>query len=154
MALTLENVNLVKQRTRWEVRKTGAMAALKALWLGLQQNGNPDLQYVSIDHTGNADIVIADVPCRLYAWYLKKPSGSTTAAWAKISDHATVAAASGDLVMPLIAAAAAGKEFAMVFPDGLPLAVGATTASHTAVDGNTDSADADAAAGFAIVGAY
>ncbi len=154
MALTLETVNLVKQRTRWEVRKQGAMAALKALWLGLQQNGNPDLQYVALDYTGNADQVIADVPCRLYAIYVKKPAASTVAAWLKFSDHATVAAASGDIVIPLIADVAAGKEFALVFPDGLPLAVGLTTASHTTVDGNTDSADADSAAGFAIVGAY
>jgi len=154
MALTLENVNLVKQRTRWETRKAGCMAVLKALWLGLQQNGNPDLQFVSLDYTGNADQVIANVACRLYALYLKKPAASTVAAWVKLSDHATVCAASGDFVISLIAAAAAGKEFCAVFPDGLPFGTGITTASHTAVDGNTDSADADSCAGFAIVGAY
>lgn len=154
MALTLENINLTKQRTRYATRTPGAMEVLKALFLHLQQLSNPDLQFVNLDYTGNADQVIADVPCRLYALYLKKPAASTTAAWVKISDHATVAAASGDLVVPLVAAVAAKKEHCLVFPDGLPLATGATTASHTAVDGNTDSADADSCAGFAIVGAY
>lgn len=153
MALTLENANLVKQRTRWETRKPGASMSLKALWRHLENIGIPDLQFVTLAYA-HPDQVIADVPCRLYALYLKKPAASVVAAWVKISDHATVAAASGDIVIPLIAAVGAGKEFAMVFPDGLPLAVGATTASHTAIDGNTDSAAADSCAGFAIVGAY
>ncbi len=154
MALTLENINLVKQRTRWEVVTPGITELFRALWKHMEQLGNLDLQFVKLDYTGNADQVIANVPCRLYALYLKKPSTSTTAAWVKVSDHATTCAAAGDLVVPLLAAAAAKKELAIVEPDGIPLANGATTASHTAVDGNTDSADADSCAGFAIVGTY
>lgn len=153
MALTLENINLVKQRTRWDVRKPGVSEVFRALWKHMEAKGNPDLQFVAFDQTSNTDSVIANVACKIYAIFFKKPAASTVAAWLKISDHATTAAASGDVVISLAAAAAALKEGAVVFPDGLDMANGATLASHTAVDGNTDSQDADSAAGFVIVGA-
>lgn len=153
MALTLENINLTKQRTRWDVRKPGVSEVFRALWKHMEQKGNPDLQLVNFDQTGNADQVIADVACKIYAIFFKKPAASTTAAWLKISDHATTAAANGDVVISLAAAAAALKEGAVVFPDGLDMVNGATLASHTTVNGATDSSDADACAGFVIVGA-
>lgn len=153
MALTLENINLVKQRTRWEVRTPGASEALRSLWKHMEAKGNPDLQFVAFQRNGTNDNVIADVACRVYALYFKKPSTSTTAAWLKASDHATVAAANGDIVISLAAAAAALKEGCVVFHDGLSMATGVTQACHTAVDGNTDSAAADSPAGFFIVGA-
>jgi|PlaIllAssembly_1097288.scaffolds.fasta_scaffold00657_3 hypothetical protein len=154
MALSLENINLVKQRSRWQTLKKPAQTeALRALWIHMEQKGNPDLQLVTFDQTGNADTVIADAACKLYAVVFNKPATSTTAAWLKISDHATTAAAAGDLVIPLAAAAAAIKNGAIVCPDGLDMANGVTMASHTAVNGNTDSNDADAAAGFVIIGA-
>jgi hypothetical protein len=154
MALTLENVNLVKQRSRWDIKKPGVSEVFRAFWQHLEQLQNPDLQLVPLDYFGRADQVIADVPCKLYALYLKKPAASTTASWVKVSDHAATAAAAGDIVVPLVAAAAAVKETAIVFPDGINMAVGAATAQHTAVDGNTDAATGDACTGFAIVGAY
>lgn len=153
MALTLENINLTKQRTRFATRTPGAMETLKALFLHLQQLRNPDLQFVVFDCTDNTDIVIADVACKVYAIYYKKPATSTTAAWLKCSDSASAAAAAGDVVVPLPAAAAALKEAAVVFPDGLNMVNGFTLATHQSVNGNTDSADADSPSGFVIVGA-
>lgn len=153
MALTLERINDVKQKCRFDSRNPGPVECLRALFKHQEQRGNPDMQFVPLDYTGNADQVIADVACKLYAIYLVKPTASTTAAWVKISDHATVAAASGDVVIPFVGTGGGGQAHCVVFPDGLKLATGATTASHTAVDGNTDSADADSCAGFAIVGA-
>jgi hypothetical protein len=153
MALSLERINDVKQRCRMDTRKPGVTEALRSLWKHMEQLGNPDLQFVALDYTGNADQVIADVACKLYALYLAKPAASTVAAWVKVSDHATVAAASGDVVVPLVGTGGGGQTHCVVFQDGLKLATGATTASHTAVDGNTDSQDADSCSGFAIVGA-
>ena len=152
MALTLENINLVKQRTRWEVRKPGVSEVFRALWKHMEAKGNPDLQLIAFDATDNADTVIANVACKVYAIFFKKPAASTTAAWLKGSDHATTAAANGDVVISLAAAAAALKEGAVVFPDGLDMVNGFTVACHTTVNGNTDSQDADSPAGFVIVG--
>jgi hypothetical protein len=153
MALTLENVNLVKQRTRWQVRTPGASEALRSLWKHLEAKGNPDLQFVAFERNGTDDNVIADAACRIYAIYFKKPATSTTAAWLKGSDHATVAAAAADVAISLAAAAAAMKEGCVVFHDGLSMATGFTMACHTSVNGNTDSAAADSPAGFVILGA-
>lgn len=152
MALSLENINLVKQRTRWEVRKPGVSEVFRALWKHMEAKGNPDLQLVAFDQTGNADSVIADAACKVYAVYFKKPSTSTTAAWLKLSDGTSVAAA-GDIVVKLAAAAAALKEGAIIFPDGVDFGTACEIASHTAVDGSSHSVDADASAGFVIVGA-
>lgn len=153
MALSLENILQVKRRTRWETRKPGASESLRALFKHMESLGNPDLQLVALDFTANADIVVADVACKLYALYLKKPSGSTTDAWVKGSDHATVAAANGDVVAKMIGTGGGGQEHCIIYPDGLKLGTGLTMASHTTVSGNTDSNDADSCAGFAIIGA-
>jgi len=153
MALTLENVNLVKQRTRWEIRKPGASEALRALWKHLEQLSNPDLQLVALNYAGGADQVIANVACKLYALYLRKPAASTTDAWIKASDHATTCSGNGDLVVKMIGTGGGGQEHALVFPDGLKFGTGLTTASHTTVNGTTHSSAGDACVGFAIVGA-
>lgn len=153
MALTLERANDVKQRTRMDSRKPGVTETLRALWKHMEQLGNPDLQYVALDYTTAADIVIADVPCKLYAWYFLKPTASTTDAWIKISNHISVAAAAGDIVIPLVGTGGGGAVHCLVFPDGLKLSAGATTAQHTSLAGNTDSAAGDGCGGFAIVGA-
>lgn len=153
MALTLENINLVKQRTRWETRKPGASEALRALWKHMEQLSNPDLQLVALDFSGGADIVVADVACKLYALQLRKPTASAVDAWIKGSDHATTAAANGDVVVKMIGTGGGGQEHCVTFPDGLKLGTGLTMASHTTVNGNTDSNAADSCVGFAIVGA-
>ena len=153
MALSLERALDVKKRTRMDIRKPGITENLRALWKHMEQLGNPDLQYVSLDYTTAADIVIANVACKLYAWCFIKTAASTTDAWIKISNHATVAAAAGDIVVPLVGTGGGGAAHCIVFPDGLKLSTGATTAQHTSLAGSTDSDAADGCGGFAIVGA-
>jgi len=154
MALTLVDILLVKQKCRIDIqRNPGVSKALQAQFMHLNSIGNPDLQFVPIDYTGNADIVVADVACRLYVWCLQKPTASTTDAWPKMSDHATAAAANGDVVYKLIGTGGGGRQYCPTFQDGLIMGTGITTASHTTVNGSTDSNDADAAVGFAVIGA-
>lgn len=154
MAFVTEGILLVKEKCRIDIQKNpGVSKSLQALFMHLNTIGNPDLKYAAIDYTGNADIVLSDAACRLYAWCLTKPTASTTDAWPKISDHASAAAANGDVVMKLIGTGGGGRQYCPTFQDGLILGTGATTASHTTVNGSTDSNDADAAVGFALLGA-
>lgn len=153
MAQTLEDINKVKQRCRAEARKPGVAEALKALFKHMEQLRNPDLQFVPLDYTANADIVISDVPGKLYALYLKKPTASATLAVVKISDDAATCNAASEFMLPFVATGGGGQEHCAIFPDGLKFNTGMTTASHTTVAGAVDSADADACVGFAIIGA-
>lgn len=153
MALTLEGINKVKQRTRMYTRKPGVTENLRALFKHMEAKGNPDLQFVALDYYGRADQVIADAACRVYALYLLKPTASTTDAWVKVSNHATTAAAAGDIVVYMAGTGGGAQAVCLTFNDGLIMGTGATTAAHTAVDGSTDTATADAPAGFAIIGA-
>lgn len=153
MALTLESINLVKQRTRWDSRTPGVSEALRSLWKHMEALGNIDLQFVPYDETGQVGKVIADVPCKLYAFYLKKPADSTVLAFLKLINASTVGTeAHGDITVILAAAVASKKEFCLVFHDGLTFSAGITVASDTANDGSTASEIADSCAGFCIVG--
>jgi len=153
MALTLEGIRKVIERTRNDVRKPGVPEGLRSLWIHMQQLGNLDLQYVAFSGLGSADGVIADAACKLYALYVKKPTASTVDAWLKGSNHATTAAVNGDVTAFLVGTSGGGREYVLVFHDGLPLGTGLTVGCHTTVNGNTKSNAADAATGFAIVGA-
>jgi hypothetical protein len=154
MALTLERILDVKRRTRMDSRKPGITETLRALWKHMEQVGNIDLQFVPLDYFPRADQVIADVACRLYALMYVVPTAGTTAQWIKASNHATVAAAAGDLVIAIMATTGAGAAACVVWPDGLKFDTGITTASHTSLAGSTDTATGDAPQGFAIVGPY
>lgn len=154
MALSLESINLVKQRTRWQTRTPGAVEALRSLWKHMEQLGNPDLQFVFYDEAGQSGKVIADVPCKVYALYIKKPAASTVLAFLKLINATTVGTeAKGDVCIMQAAAVGAKKEFCIVFHDGLSFATGVTVASDKAVDNSTASEVVDGAAGFVIVGA-
>lgn len=151
-AITLEDINAVKQKTRGE-RKVGPTMALRSLWEFMQQIKNPDLQIVFFSGLETADAVIADAACKLHAIYIKKPPASTTNAWFKGSNHATAAAANGDFTTFLVGTGGGGREYCVVYHDGLPLGTGLTVGCHTTVNGSTKSNAADAATGFAIIGA-
>ncbi len=153
MALSLEGILVVKQKANLESRKSGAAMGLRSLWLYMETLQNPNLQIVFFSGLGTADKVIADAACKLFALYSKKPAASTTDAWLKGSDHATVAAANGDIVQKMIGTGGGGREYCPVWHDGLPLGTGLTLGAHTTVNGNTKSAAADAPTGFAIIGA-
>lgn len=151
MALTVEDVNLVSQKALAESRSAGSQEALRALFAHFNTRKNPDLQLVPYSGLNAADKVIADVACKVYCVFIKKPAASATDAWLKGSDHATVAAANGDFVAKMLAAGA-GDEHCAIFPDGLRMGTGFTLGSHTTVNGNTKSNVADAPTGFCIVG--
>lgn len=153
MALTLENINLVRQKTYPDSHWPGVAENLRALWKHMQQLSNPDLKIKFVSGLETADVVASDAACKVYAIFLKKPSASTTDAWAKGSDHASAAAANGDFVAKLIGTGGGGREYCPVFADGLKMGTGFTVGSHTTVNGSTKSAAADAWTGFVIVGA-
>jgi hypothetical protein len=154
MAQTLENALRVKQKTLDFTRKPAQQSLLRTLFSHLAQHkGNPDLQFVPISGLETADVVLSDVPGRLYAVLVRKPVASTVDAWFKVSDHASAAAAAADFAAKLVGTGGGGQEVLLVFPDGVILATGATAGSHTAVGGSSKSLVANAPVGFAIVGA-
>lgn len=153
MALTLSDPNIAFQKTRAAARSAGVAEAVRALKAHLNTLGNPDVKFASYSGLETADVVISDSACTLLGLYFKKPTASTTNAWLKGSDHATVAAAAADIVFKLIGTSGGGREYMPIFGDGLPFGTGLTLGCHTTNNGNTKSAAADAATGFAIVGA-
>lgn len=155
MAISVEDINKVRQKCRIDsLAKIGPAQILRALFKHFNDAlRNPDLQFVPFVCSNSADAVIADAACKLYFLVAIKPAASTTNAWLKGSNHATTAAAAGDVAIPLIGTGGGGKAQTLAFPDGLPLGTGFTVNCHTTVNGNTKSQDADCATGFAIIGA-
>src|SRR5216110_1479418 len=109
MALTTEDINLVKRRARSDTRNPGVSESLRALFKHMESLRNPDLKFQSISGLSAADQVLSDSPCKLYALYLVKPTASVTDAWAKLSDHATVAAANGDVTAKFVGTGGGGQ---------------------------------------------
>jgi hypothetical protein len=154
MALTLTAALSVKQKTLSDTRNASSQSLLRTFFsYWAQHKGNADLQFVPITGLSSADLVLADVACRLHVLFLRKPAASTTSAWFKGSNHATTAAANGDIVVLLVGTGGGDQEVCQIYPDGLRFTTGLTVASHTTVNGSTDSDAADAPVGFAIVGA-
>jgi hypothetical protein len=154
MAQTLATALSVKQKALSDTRDPASQSVLRTFFSYISQHrGSPDLQFVAISGLNAADVVLSDVALKLYVVLLKKPTASTTDAWAKISDHASAAAANGDWVSKFIGTSGGGQELCAVWPAGMKLGTGATIGSHTTVNGSTKSASADAPVGFAIVGA-
>ena len=153
MALVLENINLVVQKTYPDSRWPGVAENLRALWKHMQSLRNPDLKIKMYSGLASADVVASDAACKVYAIFMKKPTASTTNAWLKLSNHATAAAANGDFTTFLVGTGGGGREYCPTYNDGLPFGTGCTIGCHTTVNGNTKSAAADAVTGFAIIGA-
>jgi hypothetical protein len=153
MALSLGNINNVFRKARGESRSAGVAEAIRGLSLHMQQIGNPDLQLVEFTGLETADKVVADVGCRLYALYCRKPTASTVNSWLKGSNHASAAAANGDIGVVLQGTGGGGRSYCPIFHDGLLLATGLTLGAHTTVNGSSKSLVADAPTGFAIIGA-
>ena len=152
MALSLSDINLVRQRTFGETRKPKVQAILKALFSYLAQHkGSPDLQIVAFaDLTSGTGTAIADAACRVHAIFVKKPSASTVSAYFKGSDSPTTASATAPEFSMVIPSA---NEDIVVFPDGLSMANGFAIRSDTTAAGSTGSVAADQPDGFVIVGA-
>ena len=154
MAQTLENALNVKKKALGDTRTAASQALLRTLFSYLAQHKpGVDLQFVAISGLDTADVVLSDVAGRLYCVLLRKPAASTTNAWAKISNHATTAAANGENTYFLVGTGGGGQEICECHPNGQIFTTGMTIGSHTANNGNTKSNIADAPVGFGIVGA-
>jgi hypothetical protein len=154
MALpTLEDANLVKQKTRMESRSVGVAEALRSLWKHMQNLRNPDLYIEFFSGLSGGEVVISDAACKLFAIYAAKPAASTTTTFLKVSDHASAVQAGASLVVPFVGTGGGGQNHCLVFHDGLKFATGVTVGSVTAGDGTTDGNAADVVSGFAIIGA-
>lgn len=153
MAQTLASALSVKQKALADTRNPSTQALLRTFFsYWSQHKGNGDLQFVAISGLDAADVVLSDVAGKLHVLFLRKPDGSTTDAWAKISDHASAAAANGDLTLKFIGTDGENQELCNVYPDGMKFGTGITIGSHTANNGAVKSASADAPVGFGIVG--
>jgi hypothetical protein len=155
MALSLIAASIVVRKALGQTRTPGVMLMLEKFFREVlnDQRKNEDLYYEAYSGLNSADQVIADAACKLFVLFGKKPAASTTDAWLKGSDHATVAAANGDVVAKYLGAGGGGREHVLIFPNGLSLGTGLTLGCHTTVSGNTKSAAADAVTGFAVIGA-
>lgn len=151
MALSLEITNVVKQRVLAETRKPAIQAQLKTLFSYLAQHkGSPGLQITFFSALAGTDVVAADAACKVYGWYIKKPTASVTAAYLKASNHASALDEASPEVELLLAT---NQEVFIPFLDGLPMSTGFTIGSNTDSSGSTGSSAADRPDGFVIVGA-
>lgn len=158
MALSLENSNLVAQKTKLALEDAHPMAqeAFGAFKRYLaSQGGNPDLQFIpfagaSIDDAGGQ--VLADAACKLYGWYGKKPDAATDAYLVLLDDATDDAGGATDARVSAGFLVAKQANFG-IYPNGLPMAAGVVAKSYTDYDGVTDSTAGDAPNGFVIIGA-
>ena len=165
MALATQNANLVRQKAFHFTNNGGSAAAsshaeiwreLKAFFMHLAVNkGNPDLQFIPFTA---AQVTTAagynpDVDaCTLYAIYLRgRRTTGTTAAFFSVHDAATDAATT--TTVWTFKFNVTGQEYFASSPDGHVIATDITLGTATTVGGTTDSAEADAADGFVIIGA-
>lgn len=158
MALTLQDANLVWQKVK--IATLNANPASQEAFADLkkylaQQKKNPQLQFVPF----SAEQIIAngghsaDVDAHtLYGLYLKgRRTTGTTSSF--VDYHAATSNAATTTTVAGARFKAVGQEYALIFPSGLAVETEGTIAAATAVGGSTESAAADAADGFAIIGA-
>lgn len=158
MALSTENANLVWQKVKMALMNANPASQNAFLDLKMYlatQKKNPDLQFISYTAEqaivdGGTDMVGA--ASTLYGWYANgRRTTGTTSAFLALHAAATSNATTTTLVTARFKAI--GQSFAALFPAGLAAETGLTISAATAVGGATESATADAADGFVIVGA-
>jgi hypothetical protein len=160
MSLSLENSNLVAQKTKIALESLGASSVAVAAFKALKEKlagvgGNPDLQIIVFAGTSADDasgIVLADAACKLYAVYGKKTATATDAYLAVLDDAADDTGVATDVraILPFLEAS---HEAFIIDPAGVVMAAGVVAKSYTDWDGTTDTSAGDAPNGFAIVGA-
>src|SRR5262245_63901790 len=104
MALTLQSISIAQRKALNQTRKPATELLLRCFFNEIANDvlRNQDLKYLAFSALNSADAVISDSPCKVYVIFAKKPSASTTDAWLKGSDHATVAAANGDFTAKMV----------------------------------------------------
>ncbi len=157
--LATQNANLVRQKlynassslAGSNTRSPEVFYILKAIFLHLAANkGNPDLQLKYLTSGDNATLV--NGACTLWAVFAKKGIVAT-AAYLKISNHATVVQADSYVILR---SAVAGEEFVLAYPNGLAFATGIAAGSYTAYNGSDTTTSSTAThhfSGYLIVGA-
>ena len=146
-AFSGSDINLARQRVLPVQRDAAVQIMMEAFFEAMVHEGNPDLQYVTFTDLENNDEVILAGAGAVCMVYIKKPSGSTTTAYWKASDHATVASADEEMGIAMDN----NDEQVMCFPAGVPQGTGFTVGAHTTAAGSTKSAAADAPSGFVLL---
>ena len=158
MAVSTENANLVWQKVK--IALMNAHPAHQNEFRALKeylatQGGNPDLQFIAYsaeDCNTNGGVDKTAAACKVYGWYGKaRRTSGTTSAFVALHAAADNSATTTTLITSRLKAT--GQTFGMTFPGGLACETGLTIVSATAVGGGTESAVADSADGFILIGA-
>jgi len=165
MALTTQSGNLVWQKVKnylsnVNASSTGVTPVAQEAFLALkkfmaQNKRNPDLQFAPFtaeQAVTNGGTSLIGGACTLYGLYYRaRRTSGTTAAFLAIHDAADNSASTTTVVTAKIKATL--NEGQILSGQGYALATDAVISCATAVGGATESATADAADGFIIVGA-
>ena len=158
-ALTTQNANLVRQKlynassslSGSNTRSSEVFYILKAIFLHLAANkSNPDLELKVL--TSGANSTLVDSACTLWAVFAKKGTDAT-AAYLKVSNHATQVQADSEIILK---SSVAGQELVLAYPDGFAFATGIAAGSYTAYNGanaTTASTATHNFYGYLVVGA-
>lgn len=157
--LSTQSANLVRQKlynassslAGSNTRSSEVFYILKAIFLHLAANkGNPDLQLKVL--TDGANSTLVNGACTLWAIFAKKGTNAT-AAYLKISNHASTVQADSDVILK---SAVAGESFVVAYPDGHAFSTGIAAGSYTAYNGSDSTTPSTATHnfyGYLIVGA-
>jgi hypothetical protein len=158
MALSTESANLVWQKVAIALDSLGANSYARDAFRALkaytsQIGGNLNLQFVAISNL-TADVVAADVACKVYGIFLKKQATATDAFYKAFNDAATDSSAEDALIT--IALTEASEQELFVCAAGKAFSAGVTHGSFTAATGaagTTATTTGDGPNGFVIIGA-
>ncbi len=157
MAFSGEAANLVWQRVKISLDSLGAVPAAVDAFRGLkadlaQAQNNPNLQFVAMSDIITDTVILAGAG-QLYGVFLKKQATSTVA-YFKMADHATVAGGgSGANMSDTIELQGSGDNAWLIFPRGRVQTTGLTVASETTGAGGADTTTGDGPNGFVVIGA-
>jgi hypothetical protein len=155
MALTTIDQILVKQKSMHHIRNAGgaAVLALKAFWMGRNQEGQDGKLYFLAFDDMTVDTVVSDAAAKVHFVYLKKGT-SATDAWYKIFDDTANDATAADAMLAL-GLTGASDEQVWWSKNGLDCASGVVHGSYTeflGYNGTTASSTTQGPGGFIIVG--
>jgi hypothetical protein len=152
MALTLERTLFAKQRCLSETRDPFVQLTLKTLFTYLDQHKrDPDLQFVPFGPLAAVQVAIADVPCRIYAIYLKMPTTSAIVTYFKLS-NGTTGSQDGTQYLTLPVTFGPRIEECITYGHGLPMTTAATIIAATTPNGAVAPAAANQPSGFILLG--
>lgn len=158
MAFSGENGNLVWQKVKLALENSNP--AMQATFAGLktylaQQKRNPNLQFAAFtaeQAVTNLGVDLIGGASTVYGWYAKgRRTSGTTSSFLALHAAADNTATTTTLVTERFKVT--GQEYAWASGNGVAAETGLAISAATTVGGATESATADAADGFVIVGA-